>query len=731
MTANNYRPTTAGGQQQQPYPLEEEDEYEDEDEDEGMFSFAPPPAGEPAPPLQPSPPTISTQFVTPQQMGLGGQPGIVPPGGGLPRHSVAPGVAVALPGQAYPDYAASGRNGPSFLQQQHPLQYPHSAYTYLSPPNDPRYPSQMDVSEVDPLDVPSPPYTQEAAQTPRPDVPSTPSMISRDQSHGAFHPSDPSQRGGQPSSGSTLTPAAAYALASQNGSSTMTTTTGYYQNNDGPGTPDGSPGTHTIDISAVVGGEQQEQSGSTARRRGGFHYPESPTYPIPDPYNTYQQQNSPPGSESYRDHGLRYPPSANLAGGGKIVKGSGATGQGAPIVELEERLRSARAAAVQREKNQNPNQNQNQGRGGMYGGPRESEESGSSAEYWTGRSTDGMLKRRSTKKSGDYGNEVAVLNSSEGRGGRLGGSPGTPPPPGTPPDDVYGTRDGSMMMKDLSPPGGGERRIIIDPRTGQPIGKIDMDNLDIDLVHDFGEELGMGMALGGIEEEDSPYPEVRASVSNIDDPEMPCLTFRVWFLGILFTIVCSALNLYFILRYPSPFVTPIIVQVLVFPAGKFLAWALPTRGMRLKLPIWLVRLCAGPQASGEVEISLNPGPFNIKEHTVVVIMANAAIAPAYATNLTLVLDKYYDTPKGIGFDMLTILCTQLIGFGMAGVCRRFLVWPASMIWPQNLVFCTLLNTFHAEEDQAQDGRMTRFKFFGIVATCAFFWYFLPGAFRVV
>ncbi|GAA6001745.1 hypothetical protein JCM5350_007212, partial [Sporobolomyces pararoseus] len=30
------------------------------------------------------------------------------------------------------------------------------------------------------------------------------------------------------------------------------------------------------------------------------------------------------------------------------------------------------------------------------------------------------------------------------------------------------------------------------------------------------------------EEEDSPYPEVRASVSNIDDPEMPSLTFRVW-----------------------------------------------------------------------------------------------------------------------------------------------------------------------------------------------------------
>lgn len=39
------------------------------------------------------------------------------------------------------------------------------------------------------------------------------------------------------------------------------------------------------------------------------------------------------------------------------------------------------------------------------------------------------------------------------------------------------------------------------------------------------------------EEEDSPYAEVRASVSNIDDPEMPCLTLRMWTIGMLLVIV--------------------------------------------------------------------------------------------------------------------------------------------------------------------------------------------------
>lgn len=41
------------------------------------------------------------------------------------------------------------------------------------------------------------------------------------------------------------------------------------------------------------------------------------------------------------------------------------------------------------------------------------------------------------------------------------------------------------------------------------------------------------------EEEDSPFPEVRASVSNIDDPEMPALTLRMWVLGLLLTFVSA------------------------------------------------------------------------------------------------------------------------------------------------------------------------------------------------
>jgi hypothetical protein len=78
------------------------------------------------------------------------------------------------------------------------------------------------------------------------------------------------------------------------------------------------------------------------------------------------------------------------------------------------------------------------------------------------------------------------------------------------------------------------------------------------------------------EEEDSPYPEVRASVSNIDDIDMPTLTFRVWFIGQLLCwcikcwltfltigmILCmssAGANTFFNFRYPAPSLMPLIM----------------------------------------------------------------------------------------------------------------------------------------------------------------------------
>jgi OPT family small oligopeptide transporter len=223
----------------------------------------------------------------------------------------------------------------------------------------------------------------------------------------------------------------------------------------------------------------------------------------------------------------------------------------------------------------------------------------------------------------------------------------------------------------------------------------------------------MEFDFDAINEEDSPFPEVRASVSNIDDPEMPVMTLRMWLIGLILCLVGGSLNTFFNFRQPAPTVSPLVLLIISYPIGKFFAFVLPINTYRL--PRWL----------GGLEFSLNPGPWNIKEHVLVYIMANVAIGPPYAINAIVVTELNYHVPVDYWFSSLLVIATQLTGFGLAGLCRRFLVWPAGMVWPQNLVTCTLLNTLHAEDDETP-GVITRYRYFLLVLTGSFFFFFIPG-----
>ncbi|KAJ9096772.1 hypothetical protein QFC21_005042 [Naganishia friedmannii] len=224
-----------------------------------------------------------------------------------------------------------------------------------------------------------------------------------------------------------------------------------------------------------------------------------------------------------------------------------------------------------------------------------------------------------------------------------------------------------------------------------------------------------GVRCDEAEEEDSPYEEVRASVSNIDDPEMPALTWRVWFLGLFFLISRSALETVLQFRSPSASLPLLSIQLFVYPLGKLLAWLMPLK--KYKLPRYL----------GGCSLDLNPGPFNIKENTLIIIMANIVVCPALQA--TTAGEIFLGADLHTGFMIFFVLGAQLAGMSLAGLGQRLLVEPASMIWPYNLVITTFLNTFHAEED-VQPGRMTRFRFFLIAFVGAFAYYFLPES-RVV
>ncbi|CAI5756110.1 unnamed protein product [Candida verbasci] len=215
-------------------------------------------------------------------------------------------------------------------------------------------------------------------------------------------------------------------------------------------------------------------------------------------------------------------------------------------------------------------------------------------------------------------------------------------------------------------------------------------------------------------EDDSAFPEVRGAVPSFDDPTLPQNTIRAWVLGLILTTIGSAMNMYFSLHSPTITITTMVTSILAYPLGRFWAWAIPN---------W--------KLFGLDYLQLNPGPFNIKEHAIITIMANASFngGAAYATDILLAMNskQFFGVDFGAGFAVIATLSTNLIGFSLGGLIRKFVVDNPSAIWPQNLVTCTFLTNMHINENHPANGwTISRLWFFLIAFIGSFVYYWFPG-----
>ncbi|EME50295.1 hypothetical protein DOTSEDRAFT_68981 [Dothistroma septosporum NZE10] len=215
--------------------------------------------------------------------------------------------------------------------------------------------------------------------------------------------------------------------------------------------------------------------------------------------------------------------------------------------------------------------------------------------------------------------------------------------------------------------------------------------------------------------EDSPYPEVRAVVRNYDEPA-PTSTIRAWTIGLILTTVVSGVNGLFYLRYPIINITPYVVQLIAYPMG--VAWA-------KSIPSYEFSIFG-------LKGNLNPGPFNVKEHVIIVAMANAAFGggTGYFVDTVVSIQKFYRISGfGWGFNILFALSTQCLGFGLAGVVRRWIVEPAAMIWPGALVSVAFMYALHDHADSipqlASGWIISRYKWFMYVMLAMFLWSWFP------
>lgn len=213
----------------------------------------------------------------------------------------------------------------------------------------------------------------------------------------------------------------------------------------------------------------------------------------------------------------------------------------------------------------------------------------------------------------------------------------------------------------------------------------------------------------------SPYPEVRSVTNPYDDFHLPVETFRVYFLGIIWTALGAFVNQFFAERQPGISLRASVVQLLLYPSGMLMARVLPHKTLRF----W------------KWSINLNPGPWNYKEQMLATIFFSVSAGTPYVSfNIHVQrLSHYYNNQwADWGYQILLILATNFMGFGFAGIIRKFAVYPVRAMWPTILPTLALNRALLMPEKKSNINGWTlsRYKFFFIFFLASFFHFWFPN-----
>ncbi|KAF8919170.1 OPT oligopeptide transporter protein-domain-containing protein [Mucidula mucida] len=189
-------------------------------------------------------------------------------------------------------------------------------------------------------------------------------------------------------------------------------------------------------------------------------------------------------------------------------------------------------------------------------------------------------------------------------------------------------------------------------------------------------------------------------ISTRDDPDVPIFTFRLVFLGIGLSAFSAVLATIYTFKPQNASVSQLFCLIIAYVLGEGMAGFIPTRGY------WKY---------------LNPGPFNIKEHTAIVIMASTASTVSTTMEVIAAMDLFYDLKLNAGVAIFQIFATQMIGYGIAGLLRNLLVYPTYAFYPTYISVVNLLQSLHF--DGALNVKKRRF--FWIVFAAIFFWEWIP------
>ena len=213
----------------------------------------------------------------------------------------------------------------------------------------------------------------------------------------------------------------------------------------------------------------------------------------------------------------------------------------------------------------------------------------------------------------------------------------------------------------------------------------------------------------------SPYPEVRSVTFPYDDPSIPIETFRVYLIAIFWTSVGAVINQFFSERRPAITLAMSVVQVFLYPSGVICEWILP----KWKFNVW------------KYTIDLNPGPYTYKEQMLATIFCGVTGGSTSYVAWNILMqksDKFYNNEwVDWGYQVLLILSTNFLGIGLAGIMRKFAVYPVKAVWPTILPSLALNKTLlTTSKNEITNGwKISSYKFFFVTFAVSFVYFWIP------
>lgn len=246
---------------------------------------------------------------------------------------------------------------------------------------------------------------------------------------------------------------------------------------------------------------------------------------------------------------------------------------------------------------------------------------------------------------------------------------------------------------------------------------LEIPDLKADIQHEYHRIVDWPLQVkveAGLIAYHSPYDTVRSVTEPYDDPTIPCETLRAYIVGIVWTAIGSVINQFFSERQPSISFPSLVAQVFIYPSGVLLAYIFPKRSFR----VW------------RYNIDLNPGPWTYKEQMLATLCYSVSGSTPYVSWNILVQKHpmFYDNKwVDFGYQVLLMLSSQFLGFGLAGIMRRFVVYPVQAIWPTMLPTIALNKalTMPEKKEKINGWSISRYRFFFSLFFGSFLYFWLP------